>query len=378
MKQQVRSQGEGAVVHGNSGRHPANYTEESLRRRIVVLKKTDPYDQTNFAYFRELLEERETITIGYTALRGILKEAGIVSPKTHRGSGRKFRRRTRKSRFGEMLQADATPFDWFGTGKRLALHGFIDDATGQIVALHFCANECLMGYLELMRQTLTQYGIPLELYADKAGIFFVNTKKQENWSVEEQLAGKALSKTQFGAIAEKLGVQLTSAHTPQAKGRVERLWQTLQDRLPVYFKLTGIATMEQANAALPVFIADFNHKFSVVPASTDKAFVPLSPEDDLDTFLAVQFERTTDNCGCFSFNNLVFQVVSKIALPKKKIRFVFSERLGFKAYYDHHYYPVIFKGYANNRGGAYLPNVTKALLQKYYLTDGKALGEAVA
>ncbi|GHU00547.1 hypothetical protein FACS1894142_8610 [Spirochaetia bacterium] len=229
-----------------------------------------------------------------------------------------------------------------------------------------------------MRQTLTSYGIPLELYADKAGIFFVNTKKQDNWSIEEQLAGRARTKTQFGAIAEQLGVRLISAHTPQAKGRVERLWQTLQNRLPVYFKLNGITTMEQANTALPDFITDFNTKFSVTPISTDNAFVPLSPRDDLETFLAVQFERTTDNCGCFSFNNLIFQIDSKIALSKKKIRFVFSERLGFKAYYDKNYYQVIFKGSANNRGGAYLPNVTKALLQKYYLEDGKHPGSAVA
>jgi hypothetical protein len=100
--------------------------------------------------------------------------------------------------------------------------------------------------LELLRQTLTLYGIPLELYAGKAGIFFVNTKKQENWPVEEQLAGYPLDKTRFGSIAGKLGIGFISAHTPQAKGRIERLWGTLQDRLSVWFSLNGITGAEQA------------------------------------------------------------------------------------------------------------------------------------
>jgi hypothetical protein len=110
------------------------------------------------------------------------------------------------------LQADAAPFDWFGGGERWALHGFIDDATGRITALYICKNECLAGYLELLRQTLTLYGIPLELYAGKAGIFFVNTKKQENWTAEGQLAVKTPTYTRFGAIADKLGIGLISAH----------------------------------------------------------------------------------------------------------------------------------------------------------------------
>jgi transposase len=276
LKREFRSRGEAAVIHGNAGKHPANYTDEGLRKRIIDLKKSSAYGDANFTYFRELLEEREDIQVSYATVCRILKAAGIQSNRKHRGGGKRFKRRTRRSRFGELLQADATPFDWFGTGERSALHGFIDDAAGKIIALYLCKNECLMGYIELVRQTLGQYGLPIDIYADKAGIFFVNTKKKANWTVEETLAGHPLTKTQFGTIADKLGIGLISAHTPQAKGRIERLWETLQGRLPIWFALNGITDMVKANAALPAFITEYNRKFAVEPETSEDAFIPLS------------------------------------------------------------------------------------------------------
>ena len=248
MKKAYRENGENAVIHGNSGRHPLNYTDEKLREKIISLKKTEIYNGANFTHFRELLEEYEGIKISYSSLSRILKRAGIISKHSHRTEGKCFRRRKRKSALGEMLQGDASSYDWFESGQRCTLHGFIDDATGIITGLYFCLNKCLMGYLEVLRQTLTKYGIPIEFYADKAGIFNVNNKKEENWTIEEMLAGKPLDKTQFAVIVdEQLGIRMISTHTPQAKGRIERLWGTLQDRLPVWFKKHGITNMEQAN-----------------------------------------------------------------------------------------------------------------------------------
>jgi transposase len=319
LKKAFREQGEIAVIHGNSGRHPANYTEEALRAKTITLKKSVTYKDTNFTHFRELLAEHEKIQISYTAVSGILKHAGITSKRSHRTEGRRYRRRKRREAFGEMLQADATSYDWFGDGKRYALHGFIDDATGKITGLYFCQNECLMGYLEVLRQTLTTYGIPLALYADKAGIFVVNNKKQEHWTVEEMLAGKPLDKTQFGFIAEeRLGITMISAHTPQAKGRVERLWGTLQDRLPIWLTMQGISDIQKANRELHRYIAAFNNRFAVQPQTEESAFVPLDASNDLDKLLTVRYQRTTDNCGCFSFQNFMFQIDSKKRLPKRK------------------------------------------------------------
>jgi hypothetical protein len=230
-----------------------------------------------------------------------------------------------------------------------------------------------MGYLEILRQTLTKYGIPAQLYADKAGIFFVNNKKVENWTIEEMLAGKPLDKTQFGCIAEeRLGIILTSAHTPQAKGRIERLWGTLQDRLPIWLAMEGITDMDTANREISKYIAKFNARFAVEPESSDSAFVTLGDAGgELDTLLAVRHERTTDNCGCFSFQNFIFQIESSIALAKKKIIFLFSERIGFLALYGKECYPVSLLGLKGNRRVSHIPDVVKILMQKNYYADIK-------
>ena len=377
LKRAFREHGTQAVIHGNSARHPANYTDEKLRQRIVTLKKSNLYEQTNFTHFQELLSERENIQVSYTTLSSILKAAGITSKRKRRGEGRRFRRRERRKAFGEMLQADATSYDWLGNGQRCALHGFIDDASGKITGLYFCQNECLMGYLEVLRQTLVEYGIPGELYADKAGIFLVNNKKQEHWTVQEMLAGKPLDKTQFGVIAEeRLGITIITAHTPQAKGRVERLWGTLQDRLPVWLKLEGIREIEQANLAIKGFIADYNTRFCVEPVRQQSAFVPLDASQDLDRLLAARYERTTDNCGCFCFHNFIFQIHSPKPLAKKKIQFLFSQKLHFVALYDKCYYPVSCLGLKNNKKISHIPDVVKILIEKVYFADGRNIQAA--
>jgi len=371
LKKAFREQGISAVIHGNSGRHPVNYTDEKLRANIIALKKSEKYNETNFTHFKELLAENECIQISYTALCSILKGAGIVSKRKHRAEGKRFKRRKRRSAFGEMLQADASSYDWFGNGIRSSLHGFIDDATGKITGLYFCQNECLMGYLEVLRQTLTKYGLPLEIYADKAGIFVVNTKKEEFWTPEEILAGKPLDKTQFGTIVEeRLGITMISAHTPQAKGRIERLWGTLQDRLPIWLKLNNITDMEQANKKLRLFIADFNKKFSVAAEGSESSFVPLGDDYDLDKLLAVRHQRVTDNCGCFSFQNLTFQIETKKPIVKKKVQFLFSQKIGFLAFYNNEYFSVKYLRLKKKEAHIHTPDVIKLLIDKIYYADG--------
>lgn len=169
LKKAVGEQGDGAVIHGNSKRHPANHTDDEIRRNIILPKKSDAYCDTNFTYFRELLSGRENIKTGYTALAKILKSAGIVPKKKHSNGGKRFKRRKRRSQFGQLLQADATSFDRVKTGVRYALHGFIDDATGNLAGLYMCQNECLQGYPETLRQTLTKYGVPLSYTPIKRG-----------------------------------------------------------------------------------------------------------------------------------------------------------------------------------------------------------------
>jgi transposase len=360
LKKNAGEQGGGAVIHGNSGRHPASATGEAIRAKTTALKKSGAYQQANFTHFRELLEENEQIKISYTCLSGILKEAGIMFPKTRRSGGE---RRERRAKFGELVQTDATPFDWFGTGVRYASRGFQDDATGDILGLYLCEHECLQGYFEAFRAVLTGCGVPEALYADRTGVYFANTKKAENWTAEEQLAGKTLDKTQFGNIAETVGYVLIPAGSPQAKGRIERLRKTLQSRLPVWFALNGIAGMEQANAAQPRFIREFNRRFHREPACRDDtAFAPLPADFSLDTLPAAKYRRKTDNCGCFSFQNYTFQVDSPRPPAKKNIVFLFSEKTGFKAYYDKTYHDVKFPEFLNKDKKSHLPQVTKRLI----------------
>ncbi len=372
LKRSFREQGISAVIHGNAKRHPSNYTDESLRAKIIALKKSELYQDTNFTHFTELLEEEEQIKISYSTVCAILKEAGIESKRKHRTNGKRFKRRKRKSSFGEMLQGDATLYDWFRTGERCALHGLIDDATNRITGLYFCKNECLMGYLEVTGQTLSKHGLPISLYLDKAGIFRVNTKKTENWTIEEILAGKPLDKTQFASIVEdELGIQIISANSPQAKGRVERLWETLQDRLPTMLRLFGITDMESANRSIDKLIDYYNDHFAVNSESDESSFEPLDPSFDLDKILVVKHQRTTDNCGCFSFHNFLFQIDSKQPFVKKKINFIFSEKIGFMAKAGIEYFPVTFLGIKNKGNGTHIPDVTKLLLEKYYYADTK-------
>jgi transposase len=377
LKKTVREQGGGAVIHGNSGRHPLNATDEAVRKKIIALKKSGPCNKANFTRFREPLEEHERITVSYTCLSGILKDAGIQSPKTRRSGSERRTARERWAKCGELVQTDASPSGWLGSGVHCALHGFQDDAAGDILALYLCEHECLrhiclQGYFEAFRAVLQGYGVPEALYAGRTGACFVNTKKPENWPVEEQPAGKTLDKTQFGHIAETLGCELIPAGSPRAKGRIERLWETLRSRLPVRFALNGITTLVKANAALPRFIREFNRRFRREPACRDEtAFAPLPAAFSLDTLLAAKYTRKTDNCGCFSFPNHTFQVDSPRPPVKKTIVFLFSEKIGFKVYYDKKYYGVKFPEFLNKDKKSHMPQVTKRLIHDSFFAGAK-------
>jgi transposase len=372
LKKKVREQGDAGIIHGNSGRSPKNATDEALKERIVALQKTPRYRKINFTYFKELLAEQENIEIGYRTLHDLLNANGIQSCKKHRPGGKRYRRRECRARFGELLQTDATPYDWFGIGERVNAHGFLDDATGDLVGLYFCENECQQGYNEAFRQVLVVYGIPDAIYADRTSNFFVNKKNEENWTPEEQLAGKILDKTQFGRIAEKLGVTLIPAGSPQAKGKIEKLWDTLQGRLPTWLELHDIHTIEQANEAAPQIMAWFNDRFGHAPRDTKTtSFSPLPKNYNLDILLSCKHERKTDNCGCFSYQNIMFQVESKKPIVRKQIVFLFSEKIGFKVLYEKHLYPVKLLDYDERDGLDRLPKVTQRLLYAAFFRSTK-------
>jgi hypothetical protein len=236
LKKEYQLEGSHALIHGNANRPSPQRTPDEVAPEILAIRREAPYKTSNFLHFRELLKMRHKIDIPYAMLHRILTAGGEKSPKTRRtGKSTGHKTRERRGCEGALLQADATPFDWLGTGEKLALHGFIDDATGKPTGLYLTKNECLMGYLEVLRQTLTNHGIPQALYPDRYSVFFGNPKKKGELSIEEELAGAATNtETQFGRIVRTLGIDMFPAHAPQAKGRIERLWETPAEPSPCF------------------------------------------------------------------------------------------------------------------------------------------------
>lgn len=333
LKGEFKEHGADALVHKNIGRLPAHAISEDTRKKIIDLKTSKLFEKANFSHFREILSrEKFNIHISYSALHGILTSAGIKSPKKRRPP-KLHRRRKRKAREGIMLQMDASPFDWLNDGQEYSIHGAIDDATGKIVALYMCKNECLQGYFEVMRTVITQNGIPVSLYADRHAIFV--SPKDGKLTTEEQLAGVMVNDTQFGRAIHQLGITLIKARTPQAKGRIERLWETLQSRLPIEFALAEITTIDAANSFLMTYMGEYNAQFAEEPEDNEKAYRELSPAVNLDNILCTMEKRSFDHGGVFSFYNRTFKIVSdkpdRLLPQKGNIHVLFSPVFGVRA-----------------------------------------------
>lgn len=377
IKKEVKENGVKSIQHGNRGRKPKNTIPDETKRRILELRSSYEYQISNFKHFQELLKEHENIDISYSALYNILKKAGIKSPKKHRKTKLHHRR---KESEGMMLQADGTPFDWFGVGEKYSLHGFIDDATGKITGLYMCKNECLLGYLEVLRQTIENYGIPISLYPDKYSVFFPPKKVNDHITIEEQLSGREKGITQFGRIVEELGIEMFPASSPQAKGRIERLWETLQSRLVTEFRIHKIKTIEKANEFLKGYIEKYNKQFSVTAMNSKSVYLKLPKRYNLDELLCVRFERIIDNAGVFSLNNSKFQVLDNSLPPKSKVEIYLSQKIGMRVKHNNKIYDVqpldmISKEQIDNNSCEYhiwLPDVVIELLKEYYLKDAKA------
>jgi len=307
LKGAYKTNGIDALVHKNIGRSPSHAISESTRKEIVRLKETPVFARANFKHFREILEREEIgIKVGYASLHEILTCAGIKSPKNRRPS-KKHPRRKRKAKEGMMLQMDASPFDWLNTGQMCEMHGAIDDATGKVTGLYLCRHECLQGYLEITREGIYRDGIPLSIYADRHAIFV--SPKDGKLSIEDQLKGFSVNDTQFGRALKQLGITLIKARTPQAKGRIERLWETLQSRLPVEFALKGITTIDEANTFLADYIVKYNEMFAVEAEDPLPVYRSISPALNIENILCVIENRKFDNGGIFSFHNKKFKIL---------------------------------------------------------------------
>jgi hypothetical protein len=212
----------------------------------------------------------------------------------------------RSPREGELVQLDGSPHDWLqGRGPRLTALGMQDDATGKILAAQFFPSETAAGYLRLLRQLLRCHGVPLAFYGDHSGIFVRN---DDFWSVEEQLAGKR-QPTQFGRALEQLGITFIAAHSPQAKGRVERLWGVLQDRLTSELRLAQACDLDSANAVLRIFIADYNRRFARRPREIPTLWRP-APQN-LDRICCFVHPRVVSHDNIVQWEGQCFQILQQ-------------------------------------------------------------------
>lgn len=331
LKKGVIKEGPAFLFHKNSGRKPKHALTSELKEKIVKLKKSAIYENANFLHFKELLAEHEGIVLSYSCLHALLTEAGIKSPKKRR-KVKPHHRRKRKPQEGLLIQMDASPFEWFSSAEKFALHGAIDDATGKIVGLYLAKHECLQGYFEVTRQILTNFGIPASIYADKHSIFI--SPNASKLTLEDQLNGKVVNDTQFGRALKELGINLIPAHSAPAKGRIERLWETLQSRLPVEFNIAGVSTVDQANAFLSQYLPKFNEMFFVEAQNPNTAYRPLTDDLDLSHILCVKHQRSVDNGGVFSFRNKLFKLVDgDIVPPRAKVDVLVSPSFGIKVSY---------------------------------------------
>jgi hypothetical protein len=209
-----------------------------------------------------------------------------------------------------MAQCDASPFAWLEKrGPAMHLHGAIDDATSKVLGLHFRPAEDTLGYLNMLHQMVTNYGIPQSLYSDRHTIFF--SPKSDKLSIEEQLQGLKAPLTRFGKVLDDLGINQIKARSPQAKGRIERLWGTLQSRLTVELRLAAISHMEEANEFLPGFITRYNSQFSVEAADPISAFTKKPAGNAINNLICLKDERLADRGSAISFRGKHYQLLDK-------------------------------------------------------------------
>lgn len=273
----VEEKGAEGVIHGNRGRPPVNRIADEKREAAVRLARTT-YAGFNDTHFTEKLCEVEGVAMGRETVRKALREAGL-GPARKRRPKRLFRRRERKPKEGLMLQWDGSAHDWLeGRGPKLCLMGAVDDATGKLLpGAHFVEHESSAAYLRVLYEIVRAHGVPWSMYMDRHSCL---KRNDDNWTLEEELKGKQ-EPTQVGRALEELDIEPIFALTAQAKGRIERIWGTLQDRLVSELRLVGARTLEEANTVLDKFRPDYNRRFGRRAAEQEKAWRPKPPADEL-------------------------------------------------------------------------------------------------
>ena len=328
LKRAYAEKGAAAFRHGNGGRDRPWKTDSATEARIIGLYG-GKYAGFNFRHFLEKLNEAEGIAISYAALHRILASSGFKSPKGHKPKRGKAKHpsRPRRKGFGELLQIDASIHNWFGDSlPKATLHGAIDDAAGTVMGLWFEKEETLRGYYEMTWQILNKCGIPEAFYGDNRTIFEFRKLSERDQTIDRDVH------INFRRMCRQLGIELITTSISQAKGRIERLWGTLQSRLISELRIRGITAIGAANSYLPEFMADYNRRFAIRPDMESSVFAPAPSPKEIDFYLSPEFQRTADNGSSFGFEGRRHQLVDEdgivARIPPKTVIDIYVTRSG--------------------------------------------------
>ena len=331
-----KAYGKDFFVHGNRNRQPKHTITQELRQQVIELYVSKYWD-CNYRFFSELLAKHENINISESTIRKILIEEYLLSPKCQRKTKRritkelKLKKENAKTKkeiesiqanivaiedahptqprcayFGEELQLDACEHLWFGNSKT-SLHAAIDDSTSQVVGAYFDYAETLFGYYKITEQFLTDFGIPYKIKTDRRTVF--EYKKKNSPSDEDDTF------TQYSYACSQLGIAIETSSTPEFKPRIERLFETLQARLPIELRLAGITTIEEANAFLPKFLEKFNKQFALCINNTKSVFEKQPSKEKINLTLAVLSRRVVDTGHSICFKNKHYKTVNYVGTP---------------------------------------------------------------
>lgn len=297
-----RQEGAVGLVHGNYGKPSPRRLSVELEQQIIALIKHEFRDHNTLHLCQEL-QDQFAITISYTSLYRLRQRASLYSPRTRRTPKHRSRREPKQTA-GAMLQTDASTHDWLeGRGPHLSLVVYIDDATNEIVGAVFREQEDATGYMLVLQDICLERGIPLSIYADCHTIFQSPAKP----TIEQTLKGEQ-PLTQFGRVLKQLDVRLIPALSPQAKGRVERLFETLQDRLVKFLRSHNVCTCLEANLLLPSYLALHNAHFMHPPALEDVSYRPWPDCFDPNAIFCFQYQRTVARDNTITFDGSHLQI----------------------------------------------------------------------
>lgn len=302
LNAKYREKGALGLAHGNRGQKPNNRIDEEIRSEILKLAK-DRYTDYNDSHLTEVLAEKHGLEVSRSTVRRIRRRAGQGSPRKRRPP-RHRSRRERKPKAGMLLQTDGSRHDWLeGRGPWVTLIAYIDDATSEVMGAAFREEEDACGYFQGLQEICLRYGIPGAIYADRHTIF----QSPKKATIEQELTGKQ-PKSQFERLLGELGIELIPALSAQAKGRIERLWDTWQDRLVKALREAEACNCEEANQVLASFLPKHNLHFQVEPAEQETVYVPWPKEYRTEDYFCFKHSRIATNDNTISFDGHCLQI----------------------------------------------------------------------